>query len=225
MTVHNVLTIANTGDAAMVETSAIALASAEGSGLRALCAAALFLKVRGDSKLNHNLLANAFMAVTTEKTAANYVSKAKAAAMSEWFKFTYDVNDGYAETLDAILPEFRAFWGSVNNVSRKGPPVAKTPEQIEAAKVEADAAKAEAKAAKDAAIAADGVPLSRATPEDIAQAFCNLIVAAGSPESGKRYALDSALLAEIAAGITAELETRRDEMATAPVGEMEQAAA
>jgi hypothetical protein len=114
--------IANLSDVVLATAAAKNLKSAEGAGLKAVLIGAVFLKLRQDTKSNQNVLFNALAAETSEGSAANYVSRSRAAAMQEHFPWPVDPNVSLDVAVDNVMPEFRSYWrGSVNNIRRSGP--------------------------------------------------------------------------------------------------------
>lgn len=134
--------IAQTSDAIMIGEAAEGFSNASTAGMRALLVGAVFLHLKGANKVNILALQSAIAerlaaggAVSDKHlaTAQNYASKCKAAAMPEHFAWAVDVNATLADTVEAILPRFCAFWSAVNNVKKGGPEAKPAPRKKETA--------------------------------------------------------------------------------------------
>lgn len=123
--------IANMPDAALCDATAKAIKATEGAGFRAILLGSIFLRVRGDGKANTAILQTAIANAVAPNgakvedrhvaTAANYVSKCRAAAKTDHFPWAVEVNDTLDAAAEKIMPEFRAYWGAINRIKAAGP--------------------------------------------------------------------------------------------------------
>jgi hypothetical protein len=188
------LTIANMNDASMAAVSARGLKGAEAAGLKAILTAAVFLKVRGDNKATQGVLFAAFKDVTTEGSANNYLSKSRAAAIGDHFKWAVDVNGTLEDVVEAILPEFRTYWGAVNSIKRSGPGKAE--------------GKARASKAAEEPAEGKGPTLVEATPLMLAAAVKSRL---GEMLADGSRAIDTATLVALRDAIDTEIAARAAE--------------
>lgn len=195
----------------MINEAAKGFGDASAAGMRALVVGAVFLHLKDANKVNMLALQSAIAEklamgdIVSDKhlaTARNYASKCKAAAMPEHFFWTVNVNNTLEDTVDAILPEFRAYWGAVNNIRRAGPEMRRTLRKTDMALQQAQRRRATPQTTSVQTLATELVQrLSERLPDN----------------SG--FALSAATLAEIRDAVTAELAARRQELQTEPAAQ------
>src|SRR5690348_1617317 len=187
------LTLANVSDATLCETAVNSIKAGDTSALRGMLVATLYLRQHDGDKKAANTLSSAFLEQFTEATASNYLSKARACAMPEHFKWVVNVNQPLVEIVDGILSEFAAYWRDVRSITRKGPLALLTAEQKAAQAADRKAGKeAKIKAAQEA-VDKLGPPLSAAKPDQIVAVFLALL----NRKDGVANVVDTGTLATV----------------------------
>lgn len=125
--------ISNMSDAAICDVAAKSIAASNSSGMRAMATGAVYLNVRGVSKATKAMLFTAFttamlagssdpvLKTRIEGTVSNYVSRCVSASHQDHFKWAVDVTAPLDAAVNHIMPEFSAYWGTVNNIRKSGP--------------------------------------------------------------------------------------------------------